>query len=66
MSSGAENGNMVTRTYYAIRFDDGETWSTEDIIDKADYKLYEDILALVSSRSGRSIQQLDLIDDLKS
>ncbi len=61
----APNGNMVSRSHQVIRFDDGWIWNTDEIIDRRDEKREEAIAALVSERSGRPIQHIDLIDDLK-
>jgi hypothetical protein len=59
----APNGNILSRPYHAIRFDDGQTWAPHGFL--PDGPRDEAILALVSERSGRPIQELDLIDEMK-
>ncbi len=61
----ATSGRTGPGPYHAIRFDDGETWATRSFFTQPDPQRDEAIAALVSERSGRQIQRLDLIDDLK-
>jgi hypothetical protein len=61
----APSGNLVNRPYHAIRFDDGESWTTQEFFYQTDSRRDGAIFALVSDRSGRPVQELNLIDELK-
>ena len=50
----APSGNVVERPYYAILFDDGDSWTTEDICQPSP-SLAETVNRLVAEKSGRSV-----------
>jgi hypothetical protein len=59
------DGKLVPRPYYAIRFDDGETWTSFELTKPGGVEPYDEIFALVSERSGRPIRRLDQFSELK-
>jgi hypothetical protein len=63
--SKAPNGNILASPHYAIRFNDGETWQTSNILIGDNASRDVAIVKFVAERSGRSIQQVDLIDEWK-
>ncbi len=54
MSFRAPSGNIVHRPYYAILFDDGDSWTTEDICQPSP-RVAEAVIRLVAEKSGRDV-----------
>jgi hypothetical protein len=55
---------IIERTHYAIRFDDGFTWTTETFPDEADEECEREITALVTAQSGRAVRDVGFIEEL--
>ena len=60
----APNGNLVDRTHYVIRFDDGTSWTSEDGMHEGEPEHDRAAVTFAAEAAGKAILNLDTIDDL--